>query len=329
MKTSSEGAEDNINPVSLGAYITLETGAAGVYVVQVEPADKDTYEVVMATDVQAALEKIAAIEGAYYITLMSNDSTAVGAVQTHVNTYSAVLERLERVCFLDKNVATPADTVGGFTSGEIETAVAAVSSILDERVRVPFVTTMNKTLSDGNSYALPGYYMCAALAGLSSVLPVQRALTRQSIRVFETINHVTSLKRSYKNALAGAGYIVLEQPGGAGGNIVVRHGLTTDTSSAATKEHSIITIKDFVAKYVRNSLDGYIGKFNIDSFLVTKVNGTLKANKSYLVDKKHILNDFIVVSVTQDEDNPDALLLHLRILPPYPCNYIDVILVVE
>lgn len=331
MKTVTGGAEDTINPVSLGAYIALETGAAGVYVVQVEPATKigeTAYTVVMATDIVSALSKLSAIEGAYFLSLMSDDSTAVGLVQTHVNTMSATLERMERVCFVDKNISTPADTVTGFTSSEVVTAADLVSSIDEERVRIPFVTTVTKTLSDGNSYSLEGYYMCAALAGLASVIPVQRSLTRQSLYVFTTVNNMIGLTRTYKNALADAGFIVFDQPAGSGGPIIIRHGITTNAASVATREHSIITIKDYVAKYLRNSLETYIGKFNIDSFLVTKVNGTLTACKNFLV-RKNILIDMVTTSVTQDEDNPDTLLVGVSINPPYPCNYIDVTIVVE
>jgi len=328
MKVESKGEANVVNPLALGIYLALESGAAGVYAVQVEPSNKDTYGVVMATDILESLERAAVVEGAYYLVPMTSDTTAVGATITHVNTMSDPLERLERVCFVSMGVDAPENAITGFSSAEVATAVSKVSGIQDFHVRTPFVSHVTKVLSDGLTYDLPGEYVCAALAGLSAVIPTQRSLTRQKLYSFVDLKYARSLRRIYKNMLAEAGFIVLEQPGPSGSPISIRHGITTKTDSVQDREHSIVTIRHYVAKYLRNSLEGYIGKFNIDNFLKTKVDGTLTACKNYLIDKK-ILNDFIVKSIMQDTDNPDTLLIVISILPPYPCNYIDITLIVE
>ncbi len=328
MKATSGGEATTLNPVALGVYLALESGAAGVYAIQVEPEDKTDYKVVMATDIVETLEKAATVEGAYYLVPMTGDSTAVGATITHVNVMSQVLERMERVCFVSRDISDPANIALGFSSAEVAAAVAEVSSIQDFLVRTPFVSHATKVLSDGVLHDLPAEYVCAAMAGLASVLPVQRSMTRQKLYNFVDLKYAASMRRSYKNMLAGAGFIVLEQSGGSGAPITIRHGITTKVDNVQDREHSVVAIRHFVAKYLRNSLEGYIGKFNIDDFLKTKVNGTLTACKNYLINKS-ILNDFVVNQILQDTDNPDTLLINISILPPYPCNYIDITLIVE
>jgi hypothetical protein len=275
MKTATGGAATTVNPVYMGAYLALESGASGVYVIQVEPADKDNYSVVIATDIVTALDRAVGITDAYFIVPMTGDSTAVGAVITHCDSMSTVLERKERVCFVSKNVSTPAATTGIFTSNEIDAAVNLVKDIKNKRVRVPFVTKATKVLSDGAEHELTAEYVCAALAGLSSIIPVARALTRQKLYNFVSLKNVTGLKRADKNKLAEVGYMVLDQNGGPGSPVVIRHGVTTKMDNVADKEHSVVTSLDYTAKYVRVTLDGYIGLYNIDDFLITKVTGSI------------------------------------------------------
>lgn len=328
MKVESGGEEVAVNPVYMGAYLALEAGAPGVYILQVEPSDKETYEVIMATDINEALDKASFIEDAYYIVPMTGDSTAVGSVVTHCNTMSTVEERKERVAFVSVDLEDPVASNGIFSTIELEEAALKVSSLNNKRVRVPFVTKASKILSDGNLYDLTGEYVCAALAGLAAYLPVQRALTRQRIFNFVELMHVVKLSRLNKNNMAEAGFMVLEQPGGPGSAITIRHGVTTKMDNIADREHSVVVIADYVAKYLRSSLEGYIGVYNIDDFLKTKVSATITGCFNLLF-RKNVLNGANLISILQDQDNPDTLLIDLSILPPYPCNYIDIKILVE
>jgi len=328
MRSTTGGADNTLNPAYLGAYLALEAGCQGVYVIQVEPADKVNYAVVIDTDIVTALAKAATLDDAYYVVPMTSSATAVGLVITHCTTMSTTIERKERICFISKNFSTPAAASGLFTSGELDSVVSAVSSLVNKRVRVPFITTATKVLSNGTEYSLGAEYVCAALAGLSAVIPVSKALTRQSLFGFNTFKNVFSLTRLDKNRVAAAGIIVFEQPGGVGSNINIRHGVTTNMTNAADKEHSVVVSVDYTAKYVRSLLEGYIGKFNIDAFLLSKISGSLTGAKGLLVSTG-VLRDFKYGAILQDELNPDSLLINISVLPLYPCNYIDVSLLIE
>lgn len=328
MRATTGAADTALNPVYLGAYLALESGAPGVYVIQIEPAEKTTYAVVVDTDIIPALAQAATLADGYFIVPMTASTAAVGLAITHCTTMSTTIERMERVCFVSKDFAVPAAASGIFSSAEIDAVIAKVDTIADKRVRVPFVVHATKTLSDGVEYSLHAEYVCAALAGLAAAIPASRALTRQSLFNFTTFSNVFSLTRGFKNSVAEAGIIVFEQPGGSGSNIVIRHGLTTNMTNVADKEHSIVTSIDYTAKYVRSVLEGYIGKFNIDGFLISKINGSLLAIKNNLVQNS-ILRDLKSLVVMQDADNPDSLLVTISALPLYPCNYIDVDILIE
>lgn len=326
VKSTSKGVASTVNQLYLGAYLALESGATGVYCVQVEPDDKDTYAVV-ATDFTAALTDVVAfIPDAYQIVAMSSDSTVQGAVIAHVNSASAIEERKERVAFVAKDMLSTA--ANGVVTDAMATEIIGYSGAMkDKRVLSIFVPSyVTKTLSDGNIHQLDGSAVCAALAGMDSVIPVERALTRQKLLNFIAIAD-NKMTRAVKNKIAASGTIVLEQ-NGAGSPIVIRHGVTTDMSNVANREYSIIKVCDYAAKFLRNSLEGYIGTFNIDDFFITKVKGTLTSVFDVL-KRNNKINDAKITLVAQDAENSDTLLVVVSIKPPYPCNYIDVTLVID
>lgn len=324
-----------INPVCLGAYLALESGATGVYVAQIKP-NSATYTVPdaeISTLIDDALTKASFIDDAYFVVPMTSNLVAVNKVITHCLEMSTVEERKERVCFLSKkldNIDT--NSSGILESGELNKAVGRLVSLNDKRVRVPFVTSVTKPLSDGSVAELYGEYVCAALAGLASFVPPYRSLTRQKLYNFLSLvgtkGDVTKLTRTNKNKVAQVGYMLLEQVGGEGAPITIRHGVTTKMDNIADREHSIVILADFVAKYLRATLESYIGVYNIDSFLLSKVTASLNVCKNWLTRNRYLI-DLQVGNIQQDADNPDTLLIEVSILPPYPCNYIDITILVE
>jgi len=328
MKTTSGGAVDTVNPIYTGVFLALESGAPGVYAIQVEPANKTTYAVVIATDIAGSLDRASFIPDAYHLAVMTADSTATGALITHCTSMSGIEEKRERVCYVNLGIANPAAASGIFSSAELDTAIAEAAAISDKRVRAPFITKVTRVFSDGVTRELGCEYFCAALTGLASMLPVKRALTRQKLFNFVEVKHVVQLVRAAKNNLAQAGFMIIEQPGGVGSAAVIRHGTTTKMDNLADREHSVVTIADYTAKYLRSSLEGYIGKENITAMLLTKVTGTITSCFNFL-KREEILEKTTIGKILQDEDNPDSLLIDANIKPYYPCNYINIKLLIE
>jgi hypothetical protein len=137
------------------------------------------------------------------------------------------------------------------------------------------------------------------------------------------------MTRAQKNLLAQCGVMILEQNNGAGTDIVVRHQLTTNMTTVQTRETSVIAVGDFCSKYLRTAVDPYIGKYNITSEVVSMVEASFKTACDTLKNKLKIINDYKNIKVYQDASNPDTLVVTLSVLPPYPCNYIDITLGLE
>lgn len=132
------------------------------------------------------------------------------------------------------------------------------------------------------------------------------------------------MKYSEMNALAPMGVTILTQEV-IGSDFVVRHGMTTDYTSTETREISLGAIADYCAKSLRESVDMYIGKYNIDNELLTMVKGTMESRLSAIA-KAGIIISGSVLTIVQDSEHQDTIAVAVRVYVPYPCNYIDIIM---
>jgi len=315
-----------INPVYLGAYICFNSGASHVGVLQVEPSGTqespaNPYAVVEPTDFQNALNEHAQYsESVYRIVPMSTDSEVIGAVVPHLEQMSSVEERKERVAVVgyDHSFTDVADYIDGIK--------AFSEGLENKRVQVIGGDGGTMTLSDGNLHNLGAEYLCAAVAGRYALNSIQTSLTRDRITVFRELD-TFKLNNTQKNSMASSGVTVLQQPGGEGTAIVIRHSLTTDMSSVQSREPSVIQIGDYTSKYYREALDPYIGRYNINADLLQRVENAVNAASETLSDDR-VINSAEILNFYQDEDNPDSIILQIRIYVPYPCNYIDISLLI-
>jgi hypothetical protein len=313
-----------LNPVSLGARMTIEEGCPMVYVLQVKP---DASGNVGAAEYQAALDTYARfINTIWRIVPMDLTAEINTVVTTHINMYSTPEERMERVTGYGAYYASAPTAFAGAT-GVFTVIGSYAAGVLNRRVSVIYPDKASKVLSDGLSHNLGAQYIMAAIAGAESIIPVQQSRTRLNLKSLYELKGV-NMTRTEKNRLAQRGVMILEQPHGVGSEVVIRHGLTTDMTSVQTREVSIVAITDYVSKYYRNICEPYIGKYNINSETITKIEATLKSGKNQLIGKK-VINDGTFGTIMQDEENPDSIAIPASILPPYPCNYIDITLLVE
>jgi hypothetical protein len=149
----------------------------------------------------------------------------------------------------------------------------------------------------------------------------QTSRTRSGIVGFDKLGGV-KMRRTEMNNVAAKGVTILTQSV-AGADIIVRHGISTDMSSVQNREISITDISDVTSKTLRNGCEAYIGKYNITPDVITRINGTINAIFAKLKEDGVILNGTIL-ELMQDENNPDSLVVKVRVEVPYPCNYIDI-----
>jgi hypothetical protein len=318
---TEEGTKADVNPIALGLRIALAAGISPVHALQIAPATAGS--AVDAADYQSALDTYAKfVSTIWRIVPMDLDDAINAVIDNHVRFCSTFDERLERTAIYGKSHSDFS------TFNDLNTAIGGyASSKSNRRIIVPYPDQATMLLDDGIYHTLGAPFIAAAIAGLQAAMPVQQSLTRARIGIFNELKGF-NMTRTQKNTLAANGVMVLEQPFGPGTDIIIRHGLTTDMSSVQAKENSILAVEDFCAKYLRSIADKYIGQYNITPDTISRIKGSLSTAIAQLINDGVIV-DGKVQSLAQDVDNPDTLLISVRIQPPYPCNYINITLYVD
>ena len=105
-----------------------------------------------------------------------------------------------------------------------------------------------------------------------------------------------------------------------------RHQLSTDMTTIEFRELSICKDVDYIAKYFRNNLRPYIGRFNITPEYLNQVRTVAQAILRDLSRNGQTMPGTVIKQLIQDPDRPDSVILDLTIKVPYPANYIRVTL---
>lgn len=307
-----------INNLVTAAGIIFESGVNELYIMQVKPAGLK----VNGTDYQKALDKYAQfVEDIWRIVPADLGDDINSVIDGHIKKCSSYEERKERCGVYAKEGGESLST-----ASDVETKIGGYAESKDnERISVVFPPAASKVMSDGSLRTLTGQFVAAAYVGMEASSPVYQSKTRMTSGVFNELLG-PKLTRTEKNRLAEKGVMIFEQPNGAGTNMVCRHQLTTNMASAEYRENSVLACKDYVAKMLRNVLDTYIGKYNVTADTITKVTGSINATFSNLVADGIILEGALL-SLAQDEYNPDTLIVEVSIKVPYPCNYIKLTIV--
>lgn len=180
---------------------------------------------------------------------------------------------------------------------------------------------------------LPGYYLCAAISGLVSGLPVQQGLTYIGIAGIADLQHSNFyFTRAQMDTMAAAGTFLVSQL--SQGNIpYVRHSLSTDMSVLQYRELQQVKNIDFLAYYFYDKLEGFAGRWNITPDSLQALRATIKASGDNL--KKQTLPkigppllDYQIKSLAQDSSNLDQVNVELPVKIPTVMNYINLYLIV-
>lgn len=324
---TSDGTQTEVNRLALGLYLAwVNAGGKSIYGLQVEynaglKDSPDQY------DYSSALTKIQVIDSVYRIVPLDLNNNIADVIINHVETMSSPEEKMERRAFVsylpDEPITSFAkynELLSSFCKGINNPRICVVGKY-NASILAPDGTIINPIDINGSEP-----FICAALAGLECSLDYQQSLTNRVLRGFNTIEDIMPLLRTQKNILASSGVILLEQTGGNNRLLTtVRHSLTTCMQTTVTREPSITTILDYVGKGIRASTKNYIGREVISDELLARV----EATGNGVIDdciQKGILIDGSIADIAQDEANPDSLSIAVSVLPPYPCNYINIVI---
>jgi len=180
----------------------------------------------------------------------------------------------------------------------------------------------------------PGYFLCAALAGLrSGVLPHQ-GLTNIAINGFDDLSRTLDFfNASQLNTMAGSGYwIVTQDP--SDGTVFTRHQLSTgDQTSLFEKEQSITTNMDSISYTCLNTMKAYIGKGNVTPTMLDIIRGALlgiiaQYKNTIIIDRLGPqLIEAVITQLSADPLLRDRVIARINITMPFPLNNLEIHLI--
>lgn len=180
---------------------------------------------------------------------------------------------------------------------------------------------------------LPGYYLCCALAGLISGLPVQQSLTNVGLAGVSDVkfgNFYFTRPQLGNMAAAGACLVVQESQGYIP---YVRHSLTTDMTTLYYREIQQVKNLDFLAYYFYDILKGFIGRYNITPDTLRILRQTITAAGAQLQGKTlprlgAPLLDFNIKTLKQDPNNKDNVIAEIPVTTPVVLNFVSLYLLI-
>lgn len=206
----------------------------------------------------------------------------------------------------------------------IATTAAAQGDAYNSRRTFLLFSGNVDTSIDGVVTPVPGYYACAAIAGMVAELAPQQPFTRVSMTGFSRVYGTDdTFSENQMDTIADGGrYILINQ----GGRIASRHQRSTRSSSIEARELSITKAIDFLAKGLRATNRVYIGRYVINPGFIDQL---VMSNEGFLARtvQAGVVNGAALNSVLQDSTAPDTVLIEVTVAPAYPCNKIRITIV--
>lgn len=233
-------------------------------------------------------------------------------VSTLTDTYRDAVQGVSGISFYlgENKTVTVSSVKYSYRKGEVLTA-AMLANIATEST---FIIVESP---------VPGYYGAAAIGGMISGYPPETPFTNLAITGVSRLKYsMDKFSESDLNTMAEGGNYLLVQTS-ATAPIYCRHQLTTDMTSVERRELSILKTLDFIAKFLRNGLNGYIGRYNISPQFLKLLNMSLQAQILYLIKNGHV-NDIKILDISVAEEAADTIEVSLNVLVKYPVNYIKI-----
>ncbi len=296
----------------------------GITVNTLETAPAGTDGVIGAGDFDYACSKITNIRTNIIVPITHGFSSADIRnirllVQTHVDNMSTHDQKMERVGIVSGPINEGLFGGSSILSNIIDASKANAEELVDSRMIYIAPTSVFKFDSANNiTLILDGSFLAAALAGLLSSYDAAEPATRKGLTGFLGLG--LSLSRSDMNDMASSGITVIVNDRG---KLRVRHGLTTDTTSAETQEISVVRLIDYTSETVRAALESvYVGKK-----LLRESTDEIASTTNVLL--KRLIEDRIIYNAKNirakiDDTEPRQVNVKFDLRPIYPLNWIEI-----
>jgi hypothetical protein len=304
------------NKLSLAANLAFLNGAQAVALKQIKRAEGSTD-----ASVESYIEGIDAFNEPLpngirpsLIQPLTTNSEVISYLKSSNAIQSSIRYKNERT------------SIVGFAIGTTpEEVIRSVQNIKSEKITAVYpdgaVIGITDAYGNETEYVVDGSMIAAAISGrdVSPASDIATTLTNSTLvgfkRLYRRLDNVTAA------LVANAGCTVLEEQTPF---IKILFYITTDTSTAVTRDPRIIEVKHYVQQGLRRALDRYIGVKNlpkIQAQVKDSVGSFFKALK-----QKEIIYDFTGISVKQNEQDPSTLDVEAYYSPVFPLNWIVVTL---
>jgi len=131
---------------------------------------------------------------------------------------------------------------------------------------------------------VPGYHLCAAIAGMIASFPPHQGFTNFGIPGFDSVDRTSKyFTAAQLDIMAGAGvYIVTQNT--SDGQLFTRHQLSTDNTSLELSELSLTKNLDSISFSMRESLLPFIGVWNVTRDALEAIRVTVQG---VIIEKKN------------------------------------------
>lgn len=232
-------------------------------------------------------------QGQYLVAVMGEDSSGDVTVATATT--------------LQSHAGTLSQRYGG-------TGTEALIFVSPSRFTRPLPSVSGATINVG------GQYLAASIAGMLAARNVASSITRKQVAGYTAVADTRG--KAGKDADGQAGLLVIEQKGSS---VQVRHAITINSSTVATRELSVVRAKYHMISSLVNSLDSQIvGQVNADGNAPTLVKslviGVLELLKS---DRELVAYSGVQARLLTSD--PTTCEVRFSYQPAFPLNFIEII----
>lgn len=187
----------------------------------------------------------------------------------------------------------------------------------------------------GSVKYLPGYYLCAALSGMTAGFPVQQGFTNISVAGIDDLRHSNFYFKKEQldstiSDTAGTCWFVQDAQDGIP---YCRHELTTDNSVLEYREILKVKNWDFLSYYYFEKMSPYIGSWNITDDTLSVMKQVMIASSELLLKQKlprigAPLVAYQNPTIEQDAVNKDTTNVTIPVSIADPNNYTNLYIVI-
>jgi len=183
-------------------------------------------------------------------------------------------------------------------------------------------------IKSDSGVTVPGYFLCAAIAGLTSAIAPHQPISNVEVLGFSEALRSKMFNEDDLDVIASKGTWVITTDDL--GVVHSRHQLSTDMSRLESRESSITNNWDSISREVKASYSDLVGKSNVSdelleliSFRITLISVAIEKRKySELIGPQ--IQGYKIISLEKDTVLLDKIKLVYKPILPRPLNSLDI-----